>query len=278
MTDVSRTRGLEITTVFGCSIRCTYCPQDVLLHSHSLVAHQQLQFSDFKLVCDKLPKPFKIHFAGFSEPFHNPRCADMIRYALDQEFLVKISTTLNGFRLKDIDIFEGRRCHPIVLHLPSIDQMMTITMNSQYLESVGRVIQTLRVGDLVLTFGRAFHPSIARLFDTCESEVETRVLVPDSKQWYTRAGNNITFKETPDWTSNAAVRCSKERLTLNVMLPDGTVVLCCMDWSGKHVLGNLFKQSYEDIVSSESLQQVVRGLSNSGSGTLCWKCEFAVPT
>jgi len=33
----------------------------------------------------------------------------------------------------------------------------------------------------------------------------------------------------------------------NVMLPDGDVYLCCMDWSLKHKLGNIFKTHFNNL-------------------------------
>lgn len=269
--------GLEITTVFGCKIQCKYCPQDILLQSHLSGMHRLLQPADFELVCKKLPKPFRLHFTGFSEPFHNPHCAEMLRFAFSQGFQLKLSTTLSGFQLKDIDIFEARKCYRTILHLPSVEELMNLSITERYVESLQRVLTTLQAGDLVLTFGSGFHASLAKLLDACADDVETKVILPESEDWYTRAGNNVLFKKTPNLTDFTRIRCSKDRLYQNVMLPDGTVVLCCMDWSGKHVLGNLFRQSYEELIAGGEFQRVIRGLDNNCSGTLCWKCEYAVP-
>jgi len=43
--------------------------------------------------------------------------------------------------------------------------------------------------------------------------------------------------------------CScEERLYHNVMLPNGDVSLCCMDYGLEHILGNILEQEYEDIL------------------------------
>jgi hypothetical protein len=39
-----------------------------------------------------------------------------------------------------------------------------------------------------------------------------------------------------------------ELLYHNVLLPNGDVSLCCMDYQLTHILGNLFVQSYDDVV------------------------------
>lgn len=65
-------------------------------------------------------------------------------------------------------------------------------------------------------------------------------------------------------------------LNHNVLLPDGTVVLCCNDFGMKHVLGNLLKEDYDSIISSEQMRLVKRGMNIDESlSILCRKCMFA---
>ena len=62
----------------------------------------------------------------------------------------------------------------------------------------------------------------------------------------------------------------------NVLLPDGTVVLCCNDFGMRHVLGNLLKNSYEDIIKSNELLQVKRGMNiDENIPIICRKCMYA---
>ena len=42
----------------------------------------------------------------------------------------------------------------------------------------------------------------------------------------------------------------------NVMLPDGRVVLCCMDYGIKHVMGNILEQRYLDLFWGNELKRV----------------------
>ena len=39
-----------------------------------------------------------------------------------------------------------------------------------------------------------------------------------------------------------------ETLYHNVLLPDGRVSLCCMDYGLEQILGNLFEEEYDDII------------------------------
>jgi organic radical activating enzyme len=269
--------GLEVTTTRGCRILCRYCPQEELLRSPLSKSQRLLRLEDFTRICEKLPRPFRLHFTGFSEPFHNPECAAMMRHAHREGYHLKLSTTLSGVGANDLDVFERCICFRTILHLPAAENLMNLPIIDEYVEILGRVLPTLGTGDLVLTFGSRFHDRIASLVAQHEHAFEVKVIAPESSDWNTRAGNKVSFKRTPDLSRHARLRCTKDRLFQNVLLPDGTVVLCCMDWTGKHVLGNLLTQSYEEITSGEEMKHVLRSLENGRSGTLCWTCEYAAP-
>ena len=59
------------------------------------------------------------------------------------------------------------------------------------------------------------------------------------------------------------------------ILPDGTVVLCCMDYSMKHVLGNVNKQNVKEIYESEEYQKILKGLNDDKIDILCRHCSAA---
>jgi hypothetical protein len=44
----------------------------------------------------------------------------------------------------------------------------------------------------------------------------------------------------------------------NVLLPNGDVVLCCMDYDLNHVIGNLLTQTYEEIFAGEKLAEIIK--------------------
>jgi len=57
--------------------------------------------------------------------------------------------------------------------------------------------------------------------------------------------------------------CSRgDNFDTNVMLPNGDVVLCCQDYGLKHILGNLFKIRFEDLLRQKDYE-------------LCHRCIYA---
>ena len=57
-------------------------------------------------------------------------------------------------------------------------------------------------------------------------------------------------------------------------MPDGAVVLCCMDFGLRHELGNLIYNSYDELVNSKALCEIKACMENDGD-VLCRKCSFA---
>jgi hypothetical protein len=60
----------------------------------------------------------------------------------------------------------------------------------------------------------------------------------------------------------------------NVLIPDGSLMLCCNDYGLRHVLGNLSTQTWAEIHAGEQIA-AVRESMRAGD-CLCRTCEFAV--
>jgi radical SAM protein with 4Fe4S-binding SPASM domain len=61
----------------------------------------------------------------------------------------------------------------------------------------------------------------------------------------------------------------------NVLLPNGDVVLCCMDYNLKHIIGNLLTQSYDEIFEDRLLQDIIEINESSefNKCSICKSCE-----
>lgn len=109
---------IEITTMVGCRLRCTFCPQETLIKAYKLRLAETasppdpanesrdayyLSIENFKKTIDKLPEYVKLSFAGMSEPWLNFNCTDMLAYALSKGFKISIYTTLVGMTAKNAE-------------------------------------------------------------------------------------------------------------------------------------------------------------------------------
>ena len=59
------------------------------------------------------------------------------------------------------------------------------------------------------------------------------------------------------------------------ILSDGTVVPCCLDRDGVIDLGNIFKESLDDILNKKITKDIIDGFKNNKAvHPLCKKCNF----
>ena len=59
------------------------------------------------------------------------------------------------------------------------------------------------------------------------------------------------------------------------ILVDGTVVPCCLDANGIIDLGNIFKESLDDILNKQITKEIISGFQNNKAvHPLCNKCDF----
>jgi hypothetical protein len=251
---------LEVTTAIpkqGCPLVCDYCPQDNLKAAYA--GDKMLSLENFKMVVDKLPREIQVTFAGYVEPFVNAKCADMIRYAHEAGHKVSLFTTGVGMKLAE---YKAIRDIPFtgvqggfVVHLPDIEGHFKHELSITYMELLRSMKNDPPQNFSTVTMGTL--------------DVRLQAMFPDTTRqtMYSRAGNLGRTDVVQIAHKPAPTTCGcPERLYHNVLLPNGDVSLCCMDYSLDHILGNLFTQSYEEVIPAD--------------GTpfkLCQNCEMGVP-
>lgn len=240
---------LEITTVIGCKNMCPYCPQEKLLNAYKDNI-RIMSFETFKKCVDKVPIDSEIHFTGMAEPFLNPDCAKMIEYAFQKGHKIVLSTTLVG--LKDISILRKIPFKSFVVHLPSKDS--TIPVDEIYLKTLKDLSES-GIEISYVYFG-TLHPNI-------------NINIPATQSLMNSRAGNLGGKPR---RRKGEIVCKR---TQPILLPNGDVVLCCMDYGLKHILGNLLRNNYNDLFSGNEYQNILKGWKNSETDMLCRNCEFA---
>jgi len=252
---------IEITTSVpkgGCTVDCLICPQKLLLDTYHGDRH--LKLDDFKRLLDKIPQEINIIFSGFVEPWLNKHATDMVYYAHEKGHGIAVYTTGVGMHPEDVDRLTkipyywdatngvGGFC----LHLPDAEGVGRHPITPLYIKTLERIAELREQIPRFscMSMGRQIHPTVAHLFP---------------KFWYPeffgRAGNltrelklkpdlakfQHVYKDTP--VSNTPRTCGCiEHLYHNVLLPNGDVSLCCMDYGQDHIIGNLFEQDFDDIM------------------------------
>ncbi len=260
-------RWLEITTMMGCQNLCDYCPQVLLLRRYR-GQPRVLMMDTFRECIDKVPKEVDIHFSGYSEPWLNPNCTEMLLYAFTRGHGIAAYTTLVGMSTDDIDRIRHVPFSTFLVHLPDADGLMKVEPDDNYLALL-HYVETAELSGLTYRTIGVQHPKITGLIGPKPEEPIHGDFV------HSRAGNVNPLVISGPPPLEGPIRCAKNRTTKNVLLPNGDVTLCCMDYGLRHVLGNLLEDDYERLHRSAEFRRVLSSFATNHDDSLCRRCEWA---
>jgi len=270
---------VEITTILGCKVNCKYCPQKVLnsrYYGNDRNRKQVLSVEDFKLFLKHTPDNCDFMFAGMAEPYLNPNCTEMLKLACDAGRNVSLYTTLEGTTKKDIDQILDLPFQFVGLHVADEFGFARITVTEEYYKNVERLINAVKKnGEPFVNDISAQGNPLPRIAEMCKGKYEVLISLQN------RAGNlesdELAGREQSLTTEKITCCFSGPKLNNHVALPDGTLLLCNMDYGMQHVLGNLLNNTYDEIRKCEEMRKIFRGVAGDQSvDLLCRKCLFAM--
>ena len=264
---------IEITTKMGCSVNCKYCPQSVLLKKYYEIGNRKdyLSINDFKKCIDKLPGNTLVEFAGFTEPFLNPECLDMLRYAFIKGFRVNLFTTLVGVTTDVLKEIIKMNFEEFVLHVPDVEGYSNICVDSNYLRMIDILVEAKKKNGEPFIDYACSQGTISSLVKE-HLGGNTRIFI----SLLDRAGNIDDEALFGARNIHGPIRCEVSKtINHNVLLPDGSVVLCAQDYGLKHVLGNLLTQKYEQIMESKEARHIRANMKSECAKVLCRNCSLA---
>lgn len=279
---------LEITTMIGCPLACTFCPQDALQAAYGK-GPRLLNVENFEIVLKKLPSHVRIDFSGMAEPFKNPHCIKFVELAAVKANPIAIYTTLSGLRKEDTDKLAGYvkdlRFRPFVIHLPdSSGNMRGFRYDDNYLYALETLLPLPEVRCMTMSEHSQIDEHLLEVISGSARRDQLMAKLPKhSFKGWRRAGslNDSNVRDQPleekvEW--NCGITCAFTPFyDHNVMLPDGRVVLCCMDYGIKHVIGNLLESDYEDLFNSPEMARVLNANMSTKpevkSHSICTQCD-----
>lgn len=245
---------IEITTNIGCPNGCDCCPQSTLKAAYD--GPKQFQMEDFRKCLDHTPPGTYYEFCGFSEPMLHPRIAEMLEMTSNRGFPIRMCSTLLG--IKDCDYIwfaRAKRWYYLRVHVP--DDTHFLFDSEKWIE-LHKVLWNWK---LPLQYTHSSMGKVPAEIQRYLDSLGVEVICP---KLCTRAG--ILQEVQP---REGQLFCTDKRVHQNILLPNGDVYLCCMDWGLKHKLGNLITQPYSEI-HAEAHRLAAAGLE----GLICSKCEY----
>ncbi len=264
---------IEVTTKIGCSRRCKYCPQDILIKnyfSESSTAYMSL--NDFKIFIDKTPHNCNIAFGGYCEPFLNPMAIDMIEYAAKKR-RVYVFTTFVNVNEDILSRLEKSGIEYITAHFPDSKAYADIPITKEYLKTIEKAMKIIKSdGSPIIRYATSQAKPASEILELIKGRLKVSWTLND------RAGNLAESEDLISTRSLTGELYCKNALGANhfVLLPNGDMSFCANDFGLKHIVGNLLKQSWDEIINGNAFELIKDRMDDENKGyVLCRDCAYA---
>ena len=268
-----------------CNLSCSMCPRELNR------PFGYMGVSLFQKIIDEsilYGKRLIITINKDGEPLLHPELSQMVRYAKDKKAAYKINFYTNGILLTEAKSIELIKSGLDTVHI-SIDAFTKETYkkikNSEKLEIVEENVK--RLIELKKKYYSKTPLVITKIIHTPDTHDEIK---PFMNRWkgitdFIEIGEYHTWDGTLD-SSNQFILGNLSKginrypcpfLWYNpVILWDGRVTTCCVDYQGKGVFGDIKEGSLAEIWQGNTLQKIRRSHLEGQYNTipLCSKCQF----
>ncbi|GMV98959.1 MAG: hypothetical protein AMXMBFR84_00990 [Candidatus Hydrogenedentota bacterium] len=279
---------VQIQTQAGCNGRCVFCPNEELLATD--MPHGKMSWELFTKIIDELATmpPRRIGLYMMNEPLSDKRMPEFVRYVSEKIPSTKSQIITNGTALNEtmaealIDAgLKELKCSLQSLDPETNKQIMgyestkviencinfkkALKRKRSKLEfRVSMVVQKSNVDDI---------PKIRKFWDRHRVRLVTSALE-------NRGGNIKAASEMNIGEMKSMGNCIRPSRDL-MILYNGDVPLCCVDWFRTTILGNVERQSIREVWHGDAVQRIRDGLREGDVTKLpdiCRNCgESAVP-
>lgn len=272
-TKISDDLVVRIEQTNACNADCGFCPHGVMERKIGIMGYELF----CKIVDDCGHAGItKINLTSFGESFIDKRFIDKIRYAKDKG-IPYVYLTSNG------SLLDEKRCRGIIES--GLDEIRisldTLTKEAFEKVRVGLKHETVisnieRLIELKKETGSKKPKITVNFVETPHNHIEVK---PFIEMWKDKV-DLIHIQGLHNWAdrpdlgrSNGYVPCRRLWFTLNIQW-DGTVALCCADYEGKVILGDMRSSSILDIWNNERFQWAREQNLKRADKFLCQGCNL----
>jgi radical SAM protein with 4Fe4S-binding SPASM domain len=262
---------VQIESTNLCNAKCVFCPRDEMDRRQGVMAMDL-----YRKIIDECAELGITHVRvhNYGEPFLDKQLVAKVRYAKERG-IREVGMISNGSLITEdnargmieggldaINIsndaagketFERTR-----VHLKYDTVVDNVRMLARLRRELGR-----RRPRLILSFVRQDNSADEEAFIREWSEIADKIHVTDLHNW---AG-------TLHDRSDVNYPCYRLWLTFTVLW-DGRVALCCADFDGRHILGDVREQTIAEVWNSTAYRDVRRLHLESGGPEICRSCDL----
>lgn len=269
---------LEVTMQIGCPSNCKYCPQDLFINKYFKKDKNKIKkmtFENFKRYLKSVPKNLRISFAGFSEPLVNDDFLAICKWLESENREFEINTCLYKVKRKILRELIKLKFFHINIHVPDNKNYTDISVDKKYLNNLRFLLTRVKnKRNLIICLG-TMHPEIKKLVNKYKDNIYS---ITEGEYFINNRAGKIEGFNLTKHVKKGPIHCCRTNRNLKIsnLLPDGRLVLCCMDFGLEHILGNLNHNTYEEILHGNEAKKIRKNMIYDEETILCRKCEFAV--
>ena len=262
---------VQIESTNICNAKCVFCPRDDM-HRRQGIMSVDL----FRKIVDECVELGITHVRmhNYGEAFIDKKLVEKVRYA-KQQGIKEVGMISNGSLITDqiargmIDA--GLDAINISVDASGKEVFESTRIGLKYDKVIGNIERLVRLRaesgkrrpKLILSFVRQNNSADEQAFIEHWRAIADKIHVTDLHNW---AG-------TLNKESDVNYPCYRPWLTFTVLW-DGRVSLCCADFDGKIILGDLNTHSIAEIWNAEAYRDVRRQHLESGGPDICRACDL----
>ncbi|MBW8713927.1 MAG: radical SAM protein [Acidobacteria bacterium] len=262
---------VQIESTNICNAKCVFCPRDEMQRRQGIMTVEL-----FRKIVDECADLGITHIRmhNYGEAFMDRKLVEKVRYA-KQKGIREVGMISNGSLITEpvargmIDA--GLDAINISVDASGKEVFEATRIGLKYDKVIANIERLLRLRTesgkrrpkLILSFVRQNNSADEAAFIEHWRSIADKIHVTDLHNW---AG-------TLNTESDVNYPCYRPWLTFTVLW-DGRVSLCCADFDGKTILGNLNTQTIAEVWNAEPYRNVRREHLESGGPEVCRACDL----
>ena len=262
---------IQIESTNICNAKCVFCPRDDM-HRKQGVMTVDLFTKIVDEAADLGITHVRVH--NYGEPFVDRKLVEKVRYA-KQRGIKEVGMISNGSLINEEVargmIEAGLDAINISVDASGKDVFESTRIGLKYDKVIANIERIVRIRaelgkkrpKLILSFVRQNNSSDEQAFIEHWRKIADKIHVTDLHNW----GGTLNRE------SDVNYPCYRPWLTFTVLW-DGRVSLCCADFDGKTILGDMNTSTIQDIWNAEPYRNARREHLESGGPDVCRSCDL----